>query len=152
MATEYLYLDGTVKWAKVYEEDKDKQYNNWSLSLYPSKESLSKIEDSPLQLKRHRDDDGVFFKFRRDSEKLIKGDLVTFDPPKVLLATGDVDENGVPVVEPFDKKIGNGSKVMVKVSIYQGKKGAGHRLEAVRVDEHVEYTKGPSEPTPDMPF
>jgi hypothetical protein len=72
--------------------------------------------------------------------------LVTYTPPEVL----DKDN------QPFTKLIGNGSTVTCKVIIYDTIKGKGHRLEAVRVDDWVEYvpegSQSPAGNVPKMPF
>ena len=70
-----------------------------------------------------------FLIFRRPAEKLIKGEVVKFDPPKVWDAKN----------QPFDGIIGNGSEATVKVMHYDTVKGKGHRWEAIRVDKLVEY-------------
>jgi hypothetical protein len=38
-------------------------------------------------------------------------------------------------------RIGNGSTVTCKISVYDTQLGKGHQLEAVRVEELVEYVK-----------
>lgn len=127
MATKFFDLTGTVKWAKVRKPD-DK-YNNWTVNFYPDERSWRIFQDSGLQIRPKEDEDGKFVIFRRPAEKLIKSELVKFEPPKVW------DANN----QAFDGIIGNGSSATVKVAVYDTVKGKGHRWEAIRVDKLVEY-------------
>ena len=129
MATREVLLSGKAKWAKVYKPD-DK-YQNWTIQLYMDKDSLTTYQESGMSMAVKKDDDGNYVTFRRPMAKLIKNELVKFNPPRVL------DSNN----QPFDKNIGNGSDVTLKVLVYDTIKGPGHRLEAVRVDKWVEYVK-----------
>lgn len=127
MATKFIDLTGTVKWAKVRKPD-DK-YNNWTVNFYPDDRSWKIFQDSGLQIRPKEDEDGKFVIFRRPAEKVIKSELVKFNPPKVWDASN----------QPFDGIIGNGSSATVKVAVYDTVKGKGHRWEAIRVDKLVEY-------------
>ena len=129
MASNYVYLTGKCKWAKVYKVD-DK-YKNWQIQLYMDNASQAKFDASGMTMQSKQDEDGVYVTFRRPEAKLIKNELVKFDPPQVM----DKDGN------PFDGTIGNGSTVTIKVIVYDTIKGKGHRLEAVRVDNLIEYKK-----------
>ncbi len=140
-----IVLRGKAYWARVYEGNHDefggKEFYKITVALDP--ESWSKYNQSGLGLKPKAvssDDDTPGITFRRDLH------------PK----TGK-DENGkewtlgggAPRVvdaekEEFSELIGNGSDVEVLVNIYvvgagpmKGKKG--HRLEAVKVINHVPY-------------
>ena len=117
MATKFIDLTGMVKWVKTRKPDE--KYNNWTLNF----------QDSGLQIRPKDDEDGKFVIFRRPAEKVIKSELVKFDPPKVWDAGN----------QPFDGIIGNGSSATVKVAVYDTVKGKGHRWEAIRVDKLVEY-------------
>ena len=127
MATKFIDLTGKVKWVKVRKPDE--KYNNWTLNFYPDDRSRKIYDESGLQIRYKQDDDGEFLIFRRPAEKLIKGEVVKFDPPKVWDAKN----------QPFDGIIGNGSEATVKVAVYDTIKGKGHRWEAIRVDKLVEY-------------
>lgn len=129
MATSAVYLTGKAKWAKVYQPD-DK-YQNWTVQLYMDKDSLKKYQESGMSMAIKEDEEGQYVTFRRPMAKLIKQEMVKFAPPTVV----DSDGNA------FDKTIGNGSDVTLKVLVYDTMKGPGHRLEAVRVDKWVEYIK-----------
>lgn len=126
MATTLIYLTGKAKWYQW-----DATYSNWSIDLYPDEASLQTYRQSGLQLSQREDEDGIHIKFRRPKHKLIKDRVVEFDAPPVI------DEQG----EPVDKTLGNGSTVTIKVSVFDTKKGRGHRLEAIQVHELVEYVK-----------
>jgi len=127
MATKFIDLTGKAKWVKTRKPDE--KYNNWTVDLCPDDRSRKIIEDSGLQLRYKKNDEGEYLTFRRPVEKLIKGKPVTFDPPKVWDASN----------QPYDGVIGNGSDVTIKVAVYDTVKGKGHRWEAIRVDNLVEY-------------
>jgi hypothetical protein len=129
MATREVYLSGKAKWAKVYKPDE--KYQNWTIQLYMDKDSLKTYQGSGMSMAVKKDDDGDYVTFRRPMAKLIKNELVKFNPPRII------DSND----QPFDKNIGNGSDVTIKVLVYDTIKGPGHRLEAVRIDKWVEYVK-----------
>jgi hypothetical protein len=108
MATETYYFRGKAKWAKVYRPDPE--YDNYKINVYLDKPSKELFEAAGTQLTPKSDDDGEYVTFRRDHSKMIKKDLVTFGPPRVV----DHDNN------PLTETIGNGSEVVVKVQIYDG--------------------------------
>lgn len=150
MATEYHYWSGKTKWAKVYRLD---TYGNYSMDFYP--DNPKDIPDAGLKLEPKEDADGVYYRLRREPQKVIKGEPVLFGQPKVVVPTGETTAEGIPVVEPFTKLIGNGSRVTVKVAVFPAGKFRGHRLESVRVDEHVPYepnSDAQKPQTPDFPF
>ena len=128
MATKFYNFSGIGKWAKVRKPDP--MYNNYSIQVYLDERSKADFEKSGLRLRPKTDEQGTYYTFRRPEEKQFKDDIVTFGPPSV------VDKDN----EEFTGLIGNGSTVTVKVSVYDTTRyGKGHRLEAVRVDELVEY-------------
>lgn len=135
MATRYIYLSGTTKWAKV--RTPDEKYNNFQVPLYLDAKSTEAYDKLGLGLKKREDEDGSYYVFKRPLVKPIKNELVEFGPPKV------VDKDN----QPFEGLIGNGSKITVKISVYDTMKGPGHRLEAVRVDDLVEYNPEGNEAT-----
>ena len=132
MGTTYHYWNGTAKWAKVHKPDP--KYNKYSIDLFPDAKTLEEIHKSDIQTKERQNDEGVYYSLRRDHDKLIKDEVVTFGPPKVMIKTGEDS------FEDFDGLIGNGSKVTVKVALYDTKvRGKGHRVEGVIVNDLVEY-------------
>lgn len=133
MATNTIYVSGIAKWARVYESQMDTKFGEkFHVTLYPNKEGLILLKEAGVRKQPKEDEEGTFFKFDRDNKRQFKDKLETLGPPKVLDAGGNA----------FDKIIGNGSKVTVKLSVYDTAKGKGTRLEAVRVDEHVPYESG----------
>ncbi len=137
MATKTLYVEGTAMWVKA--KTPDPEYGHFSMDLYPNKKGLKIIQDAKLEIEPRIKDDKTFYKLRRPDTKMIKDELVKFGPPKVVLNTGKVDDKGIPITEPFDGLVGNGSEVTVKISAYTAGKFNGHRLEAIRIDKLIEY-------------
>lgn len=129
MASNYYYLSGKAKWAKLFKPD-DK-YKNWQIQVYLDAASMKQYDESGMTMAKKQDDDGVFVTFRRPEAKVIKDELVKFDPPTVL----DTDGN------KLEQLVGNGSDVTIKVIVYDTMKGKGHRLEAVKVNKLVPYVK-----------
>jgi len=128
--TQTVYFTGVAYWAKL--EEPDQKYQYWGLDLALDDESKIKFEKSGLTLKVKKNTDGVeVISLRRPVQKLIKGELVDFEKPKLV----DKDNNDY-VDRPL---VGIGSFVTCKVLVYNTLKGPGHRLEAVRVDQLVEY-------------
>lgn len=129
MATKIIYLTGKAKWAKV--RTPDEKYDNFTIDLFPTKESWGEFKASGMEVRPKRAEEGEYITLRRPNNKLIKNEIVNFGPPKVL--------NPGPEETPFEGLIGNGSTVTVKVAVYDTMKGKGHRLEAIRVDDLVVY-------------
>lgn len=88
------------------------------------------FKNSGLQLRPKEDADGKFVKFRRPVSKLIKNAIANFQPPK---AQGPGGEDFSTTI------IGNGSSVIVNVSVYDSMKGKGHRWEEVQVTNLIPY-------------
>ncbi len=131
MATEQLLFSGTCKWAKVRRPDDT--YNNYTIDLYMDEESMNAFIVSGLQLQPKEDEDGRFVRFRRPIEKMIKGEVIHLGPPRVVDANNeDLD----------DIAIGNYSDVTIRVAVYDTRKGVGHTLEAVRVDNLIPFEGG----------
>lgn len=134
MASSYFYLSGKAKWAKLFKPDE--KYKNWQIQVYLDDASMKIYDESGMSMTKKRDDDGVFVTFRRPEAKVIKDELVKFDPPSVIDADGN----------KLDQLVGNGSDVTVKVIVYDTMKGKGHRLEAVKVNKLVPYVKQETAP------
>jgi hypothetical protein len=129
MASSYYYLSGKAKWAKLFKPD-DK-YKNWQIQVYLDDQSMATYDESGMTMQKKQDEDGTFVTFRRPEAKVIKDELVKFNPPDVLDASGN----------KLEQLVGNGSDVTIKVIVYDTMKGKGHRLEAVKVNKLVEYVK-----------
>lgn len=139
----YIFLTGIAKWAKVHKPDQ--KYNFYGLDLYLDKDSMKAFKESGLSLEIREGDDGSYIRPRRDPEKLFEG---MSEKPKVLIRDGS-DEDGKPVYVPFADNIGNGSFVTCKIEVFETKRGMGHRLEAVAVENLVAYDGGDND---DLPF
>lgn len=140
MATQFFYLEGTVDWAKVQEpvlKYGSKTDYEYSIDFTPNEESLAQFKASGS---RKNLKDGKV-KFNRDAQKEIKGETVDLGKPKVLKYNEDTGEN-----EPYDGLIGNGSRAIVKISVYDTRMGKGTQLEGINVLELVEYEGAPSGP------
>lgn len=128
--SKFHYFTGPCKWAKVYDPDEYNGERKWKIDVFLNKNEIKSLKESGLKLKVKEDEEGLkFVTFSRPVVKEIKGEMVDFDPPKVL----DKDHN------PITDLIGNGSLVTAKVLVYNSAMGPGHRLEAVRVDNLVSY-------------
>lgn len=146
MSTYYVYLRGKAKWSQRLQGAGDTEFQCWNTNLYPDQESkdifLKLKETTPTGVEgimnalKH-DEDGDFISLKRPFFIKVKGQQVPMAPPLVL----DKDN------QPFNGLIGNGSDITCKVMVYQhrkmrpGTKGQALRLEAVRVDNLVEFTR-----------
>jgi len=124
-----MYFEGPCKWAKIKDPDDYQGVKRWKIDQYLTKEGFKQLKESGLSLKIRQDDDGKYVSFSRSVEKEIKGEVVKFDPPKIL----DKELN------TLDALVGNGSTVTTKIIVFDTAKGKGHRLEAVRVNELIEF-------------
>jgi hypothetical protein len=120
---------GPVRWAKVHTPDK--KYEHYGLEI---KIDASAYENTGLSGGPSKDGEG-YYSFRRKPDSLVwkNKQQVPAGKPLVLDASG----------APTDQLIGNGSVCTIEITVfdYDNKfgKGKGHRLEAVRIDELVEY-------------
>lgn len=132
MATQIFYLEGTVNWAKVKEpvlKYGSKTDYEWTLDFIPDDKDAFKKTGSRKNL------GDVGAKLNRATQHIDKnGDIVSDDPPKVLLLNKETGEN-----EPYDGLIGNGSKALVKIAVYDTRMGKGTRLEGLVVLDLVPY-------------
>lgn len=108
----------------------DEKYKRWKISLALDKDSQKVFDESECQLRAKRDDGKHWYTFSRNHERVVKDNVVHFDPPEVV----DFDGN------PTTEFIGNGSKVTIRVALFDTSKGKGHRLEKIRIDSLVPYT------------
>lgn len=152
------YFKGKVKWAKVYDTPKDDTFKDkkgrtitkkaaWSLDLYMDDQSMAAYKKSGIQRKIREDADGhEFVQFDRPLKIKIKDEERTLEAPKILDSENNEYEG--------EARIGNDSLVTISVDVYDTQMGKGSRLEAIRIEELVEYTKNSiSEDTPvEMPF
>lgn len=142
MAMKTWYFSGEARWAKLREPD-DK-YNKYSIDLIMEPDVLAKFKTSGAQLKIREKDGTEFVTFNRPATSVIKGDIVNHGPPEIL------DKDGEPLADNI--LVGNGSKVTLKVEVYDTVKGKGSRLAAVRVDDLVKYEKPEVDEDEEEPF
>lgn len=136
-----IYVSGTAEWAQVKRPNK---FGNWSINVYADKATRKSLKELGLRANPKEGNeeygDGWFLTFRRPTSAMWKGVQTDLAPPKVVLADGT----------EFDGLIGNGSKVTVKLEVYEYKGGTdakglsyeggkAARLVSVRIDELVEY-------------
>jgi hypothetical protein len=132
MATKEIYLTGKIKWAKGL-KDMDEKFKSYSAAFYPTDKSMNEYKQLGLKTKFKMDDEGESFSIRRPHSKVFKEELKVFGPPEVF-----VEKDGEQTaVDPYT--VGNGSDVTVKLSVYDTGYGKGSRLEAVRVDNLIEF-------------
>lgn len=157
MATNYINLKGTLKWAKVYEPDNFSGSEFWSVNFYPQDGAeWEKFHKSGMQLKVNEDKDGVsgkFVKFRRLTKRVFEDEIVKFCPPeitgKVNVSYQTPEGNKVRQYNKSEKitvdrvgdptPLGNGTLAIVNVSVFDTAKGKGHRLENINVLDLVVY-------------
>lgn len=136
-------MSGTGKWMHRL-KIKDTKFDEagvYHMDFYPANEGeLRKLLDAGFKSRPKEDEDGKFVKLKRKHEAQMGKELVSLGPPKII----DKDGNETDVLP------GNGSKVTVKVVLYDTAKfGKGSRLETVRIDELVEYVKEEAPATPE---
>lgn len=133
--TELVDVHGKIKFCHAVSFNK---YDKWSVTLYPTKDSLEVIRDLQAQGLKNvmkKDDDGYFIQFSREPTKLIRGKVVAFSAPKVI------DREG----KPFDgNKIGWGSDATIRLEVYthgtpNGGKAKAARWDSVRIDNLVPF-------------
>ena len=141
MPSTTLYLSGIAKWVKVYPGQEDLKYGKKAvLDLYLDEESFPMFKASGSRIEVRENEDGKFIKLTRDVDKAFKD--VPLGHPKVIDTEG----------KPFDKIIGNGSRIVAKTVIYDSKFGKGTRLEAVQVLDHVPYDEPNVDPNSPYKF
>ena len=138
-----VYFQGKCSWAKLVQPDIE--YNNWNIKLHFNQESYNKfmalkekvgdVEGILNEVKK--DDDGYYHVFKRPVSRDFGQGVERLTAPVV------VDAQGV----PFPEYIGNGSDVTIKCEQYvytnrrTKKKGRAIRLEGVKIDNLVPFTK-----------
>jgi len=130
MATTTHYFTGIVRQAFLAKPDK---FNNYIIGLELDGPSKAELAASGSSLEARTWDGFTFVTFRRPTQKMIKQEVVKFEPPKVVDAQG----------QPLTKLVGKGSKAIAKVIMYPTMKGQGHRLEAVQVLDLIEFVPQP---------
>ncbi len=133
---------GTLEWAKLFEQNRDMgpydQETNGatSVTIIVDKDEQKKLKESGSQKKpvmKKLEEEGVIaYNFKRPWEDKYGRDWAG-GAPKVFGPDGSAWDLEV------DGLIGNGSKGVVVLDVYETAKGVGTRLVAVQVIEHVPY-------------
>lgn len=151
-----LALRGKVKWAKVFEQNRDKEGPNgvwkdeggrYTINIVVDDITKQALKDAKSQKRVKEDSEGdeVVQVERRHNPPTGKDGTVYHaygGPPRVIHADKspwDIDEDGL---------IGNGSEAIVYVSVYEAGGLMGTRLEAVQVLDHVVYESDNSDYDP----
>lgn len=151
---DFIYLEGEAYYPKVFEHNRDMEgfegvYKGcngaYTIDLVIDDAEFHKLQEagSKIEGKEH-EDGGRKVKFKRANEVRNKDGEIIEDfsgPPQVT------DEEGNPWVSTEDepKLIGNGSRVIVALSVTPSKKRKAivyTRLEGVKVVDHVEPGNG----------
>jgi len=139
---ERVKLNGKVKWtnrlfeAETYTGPDGRTETSWSVLFYPDDKALDTIYSLQSQGVKNtirRDEEGFSIRYKRPTERKMKGEVVTFQPPVVSGPDGS----------PWDKNvsIGNGSAAVIDLTVYShhipgsttGKKAKACRLEGVQI-------------------
>lgn len=144
MANMMYYFKGMINWAKV--QKPDDKYNVYTLDLYLDEPSLEMFKDSGLQLTLRDGDDGKYIKLRRPVEKVFSDEVIDNGKPEVLVKNSDGEW------ESFGGLVGNGSTGVCKVRVYDSKRGKGHELVTVAIEELVPYEEAVTVGDDEYPF
>ena len=122
--TRFVFVKGKTKWFRSHLPD---PWNKYKHVLYPDQESLELLRDLQAQGMKNpikKDEDGWYVTLSRPASKEIRGKVVGFTPPEVLMADG---------VTPLrDTMVGNGSDVTTKLEVYKHKTPGGGEAVAAR--------------------
>lgn len=132
MATTKHEVTGRFEWCKLFEHDRDREYNKTSVNVYPDANGMKVIKASGTRISARTNDSGeTYYSFKRDweaPEEWMGG------PPKVFRPDGkkwNVDMDGL---------IGNGSTGVVFLDVYDTRMGKGTRISGVQIIDHVSYS------------
>ena len=136
MATRDIIIEGTLDWAKLFEQNRDRaQFHEETDGAYKITVTMN---DANLKILK---DAGS----AKESKKVDGGNQITFSRPH----KGREDwMGGPPIVADISGKprslegnglIGNGSKGRVKLAVFDSKPRNGTRLQGVQITEHVVY-------------
>lgn len=141
----FIYWQGKAKWVRAVTPDLT--YNKWNFVLYPDEKHLEEIRELQSKGVKNvlgKDDDGWKINISRPTQRVWKGKVIAFAPPRVVDATG-MPLDGV--------AIGNGSDVTAEIEVYQhgtpsGKKAHAIRWESLRVDNLIPFEVKKDYPEP----
>jgi len=152
---EVIFLRGKAKWAQVLEPN---QYGDFSINIYPSSEDLEdytkRVEDIRDRALSEVEEKGKkingvneVFKEDEDGDIYIQAKLPekNYDNKPNKIDIVDIEGN---LIEDFDKLIGNGSDVVVKLytkPYYMNSNkmvGISTKFYAIQIVRLVEYSAG----------
>ena len=148
--SEIVTIEGTCRWAKVFEHNRDPGGTNngntfpeaTTIEVVLDQDELRKLSKVHTDVSPKMDDDGMFVKIRR---RWFNPNPSRGGAPKVVDADGNVMDGQV--------LIGDGSKVKVAVEVYKTKHGTAARLAGVQVLELKEYvSEGGEAEELELPF
>lgn len=131
-------LRGKAHWAKIFEENRDKTgpKGAWekdggrcTIKLYLDDDEYEKLKAAKSQKQLKSDADGQYV----DLDRKFVAPHTYGGAPRVF------GPDGVTPWTIEDGLIGNGSEVIVYVTVYDGKGLMGTRLEVVQIVDHIEY-------------
>lgn len=142
-----ITFQGKSKWSHLDRPDtKFSVEGKWTQQIYLNDESKTKfleLKKEGLRNTLRQDDEGYSVVWSRPSQKMMKGRLLAFTPPKIE----DKDGNTL----PQSTRIGHGSDITVTVEVYyfttpQKTEGCAARLAAVRIDNLVPFSRDDYDP------
>jgi len=146
MATETIYLSGTLSWVKAKADKLDTKFRpNWSTNIDLDEGSLNLFKEKKVGVKLREDDTGrlTVAQVRRyaDSDYKDSDKRSVKLPPRVLLLAKDGNiKTTLGMAKIFDGHVGNGSKGQVKLDIFDTKyPNRGHRLVSILITDLVKY-------------
>lgn len=127
------YFSGKAMWAEVTDVNK---YGKYAVKLIVDEQAAKEFEAIGSKSTPKQTDDGSWqLSFTRDPSKdvYVNGKKQKAGPLEVIDADGN----------PYEGKIGNGSDVTLKITVFKWDnaygKGVGVRIDKVRVDTLVPY-------------
>jgi hypothetical protein len=147
MATQIIDLTGTIKWAKLSKKNMDTKFEPaYKLDFYPDAASKAILRASGSRVTAKENEDGVYYSFKRDAVRTRKdpgtGETYTEDDVPPTVGT-DLDEAGNLIQMHNPESVGNGTRAVVRLAVYDSAYGKGTRLEAVKITELAIYEGTP---------
>lgn len=144
MATSTHKFIGKAKWCKVINPDEYNGVFTYKTNLIVDEENFKKFQESGIRTKPKETDDGteIILKRPKEGKELANGNVIGGGQPAIYYEDGSTWD---------DSFIGNGSDIECTVLVYDSKFGKGHRLESVRVLNHIPYDTPSSTPEASTP-
>jgi len=136
MATKTIEIQGTIEWAKLFEDNRDNgEYDvetdgATTVDIIVDEATSKRIKDAGIRKTGKVEEGGIRYKMKRPWKDKFDREWAA-GPPKVFGPDGSVWPDG--------ELIGNGSVGVVFVDVYDTKMGKGCRLNGVQVIDHVSF-------------